>query len=147
MRRAGRALGAPLVVLACLGALSACGDDEVSTSTDPVEVEVGKAFEWNGFAVEEGWELNGVERSVNAETVTTPQVRGTITNKADETRPAIFEMVFSADGEPVATVNCSAGEMELDQSMPFECPGLSATMPEDYDAVVVQEFRRDTRSS
>lgn len=147
MRRASRALGAPLVVLACLGALSACGDDEVNTSTDPVEVEVGEAFEWNGFAVEEGWELNGVERSVNMEEVTTPEVKGTITNTSAEERAAIFEMVFSADGDPVATLSCSAAKMVEDQSKQFVCPGLSATMPEDYDAVVVQELRRDTSSS
>ena len=30
--------------------------------------------------------------------------------------------------------------MVTDQSQQFVCPGLSATMPEDYDAVVVQEF-------
>ena len=130
-----------VVALACLGALSACGDD-VNTSKDPVEVEVGKAFEWNAFAVDEGWKLGGVQRSVDMEEVTTPEVKGTITNEADETRAAIFEMVFSADGEPVATLSCSAGKMTTDQSMEFICPGLSATMPEDYDAVVVQEFSR-----
>ena len=130
-----------LVALACLGALSACGDD-VNTSKDPVEVEVGKAFEWNAFSVDEGWKLGGVQRSVDMEEVTTPEVKGTITNEADETRAAIFEMVFSADGEPVATLSCSAGKMTTDQSMEFICPGLSATMPEDYDAVVVQEFIR-----
>jgi len=130
-----------LVALACLGALSACGDD-VNTSKDPVEVEVGKAFEWNGFSVYEGWKLGGVQRSVDMEEVTTPEVKGTITNKADDERAAIFEMVFSADGEPVATLSCSAGKMTTDQSMEFICPGLSATMPEDYDAVVVQEFIR-----
>ena len=130
-----------LVALACLGALSACGDD-VNTSKDPVEVEVGKAFEWNAFSVDEGWKLGGVQRSVDMEEVTTPEVKGTITNEADETRAAIFEMVFSADGEPVATLSCSAGKMTTDQSMEFICPGLSATRPEDYDAVVVQEFSR-----
>ena len=130
-----------LVALACLGALSACGDD-VNTSKDPVEVEVGKAFEWNAVSVDEGWKLGGVQRSVDMEEVTTPEVKGTITNEADETRAAIFEMVFSADGEPVATLSCSAGKMTTDQSMEFICPGLSATMPEDYDAVVVQEFSR-----
>ena len=130
-----------VVALACLGALSACGDD-VNTSKDPVEVEVGKAFEWNAFSVDEGWKLGGVQRSVDMEEVTTPEVKGTITNEADETRAAIFEMVFSTDGEPVATLSCSAGKMTTDQSMEFICPGLSATMPEDYDAVVVQEFSR-----
>ena len=134
-----------LVALACLGALGACGDD-LNTSTDPVEVEVGKAFEWNGFAVDDGWELGGVQRSVDMEEVTTPEVKGTITNKTDEERAAIFEMVFSADGEALATLNCTAGKMATDQSMEFICPGLSATMPADYDAVVVQEFSRDTTS-
>ena len=56
-----RRLRGGLVALACLGALSACSDD-VNTSTDPVEVEVGEAFTWNGFAVDDGWEVTGVER-------------------------------------------------------------------------------------
>lgn len=130
-----------LVALACLGALSACGDD-LNTSADPVEVEVGKAFEWNGFAVDDGWKLGGVKRSIDMEEVTTPEVKGTITNKTDEERVAIFEMVFSADGDPLATLSCSAGKMAKDQSMEFICPGLAARMPTDYDAVVVQEFTR-----
>ena len=134
-----------LVALACLGALSACGDS-VNTSADPVEVEVGKAFEWNGFAVEDGWEIHGVKRSVDMEEVTTPEVKGTITNKSDEERSALFEMVFSTGGDPVATLNCSAAKMVADQSMQFICPGLGATMPADYDAVVVQKFSRDTTS-
>jgi hypothetical protein len=137
-----------LVVLACLGALGACGDDgSTSTSTDPVEVEVGEAFSWNGFAVEDGWELNAIERSVSMEEVVTPEVKGTIKNTSDEERAALFEMVFSADGSELATVNCSARKMLPDQSQQLVCPGLGATMPEDYDAVVVQEYGRDTTSS
>jgi hypothetical protein len=140
-----RAAGA-LLSLACLATLSACGDD-VTTSAEPVEVEVGKAFSWNGFAVEDGWELNGIKRSVDMEEVTTPEVKGTITNKVEESRAAIFEMVFSQDSEPVATLSCSAGTMEEGQSMQFICPGLSAEMPAEYDAVVVQEFDRDSTPS
>jgi hypothetical protein len=136
-----RGVRGALVVLACLGALTACGDD-VNTSTDPVEVEVGKAFEWNSFSVDDGWELNGIKRSAGVDEVTTPEVKGTITNLSDEERAAIFEMVFSADGEPLATISCTAATMRTDQSQQFVCPGLSATMPEDYDAVVVQEFTR-----
>ena len=52
--------------------------------------------------------LNGIERSVSMEEVITPEVKGTITNTSDEERAAIFEMVFSADGEPLATLSCSA---------------------------------------
>ncbi len=135
------------VVLAFVATLAGCGGDDVTTSTDPVEVEVGQTFSWNGFVVEDDWELNGIERSAGAEEVTTPEVKGTITNTSSEERAAIFEMVFSADGSPVATVNCSAGTMVEDQSQQLVCPGLSTTMPEDYDAVVVQEFSRDPGSS
>ncbi|WP_210649071.1 hypothetical protein [Nocardioides sp. SYSU D00065] len=150
MRR-GTRLPAALLALACLGALGACTEDaedarDAAPSTDPVEVEVGKAFEWNGFAVEDGWELNPIERSAGVDEVTTPEVKGTITNRSDEERAAIFQMVFSTDGEPVATLNCSAATMETDQSQQLVCPGLGATMPEDYDAVVVQEFSRDSGS-
>lgn len=136
-----RRLSSALLALCCLAALSACGDD-LNTSTDPVEVEVGKAFEWNGFAVASGWELNPVKRSAGVDEVTTPEVKGTITNRSDEERAAIFEMVFSAEGQALASVNCTAATMVTDQSQQFVCPGLSATMPRDYDAVVVQEFTR-----
>ncbi|WP_255888683.1 hypothetical protein [Nocardioides astragali] len=139
-RRVRRVRGV-LVALACLGALGACGDD-INTSTEAVEVEVGEAFEWNSYVVDSGWKLTPIKRSAGIEEVTTPEVKGSITNKSDEERAAIFEMVFSADGEPLATLNCSAATMETDQSQQFVCPGLSATMPEDYDAVVVQEFSR-----
>ncbi len=149
MRRPTTRLATGMVALACLGALGACSSDDASTSssTDPVEVEVGKAFSWNSFDVEDGWELNAIKRSAGLEEVTTPEVKGTITNTSDEERAALFEMVFSTDGSPVATLSCSAATMVADQSQQFICPGLSTTMPEDYDAVVVQEFRRDTSSS
>lgn len=138
----GRLRGA-VVALACVATLAACGgDDDVNTGTDPVEVEVGTTFSWNSFVVEDGWDVTGIERSTGAEEVTTPEVRGTIKNVLDEERAAIFQMVFSADGDPVATVNCSASKMVEDQSQEFICPGLNATMPEDYDAVVVQELTR-----
>jgi hypothetical protein len=139
-----------VLVLACVTTLAGCsggGGDDVDTSTDPVEVEVGKSFSWDSFVVDDGWELNPVKRSAGAEEITTPEVKGTITNRSDEERAALFEIVFSADGDPVATVNCSAATMKTDQSQPFVCPGLSATMPENYDAVVVQKFTRDTSSS
>ena len=82
-----------------------------------------------------------------AEQLVTPEVKGDITNTLDETRTALFELVFSEGGDPVATVNCAAGEMATDQSEHFLCTGLNATMPEAYDAIVVQEFTRDTSSS
>ena len=139
---AARLLGAGLV-LACVATLTGCGGgDDVATGTDPVEVEVGKTFSWNGFVVEDGWDINGIERSTGAEEVTTPEVKGTIKNTLSEERAAIFQMVFSADGDAVSTLNCSAAKMVEGQSQEFVCPGLNTTMPEDYDAVVVQEFTR-----
>jgi hypothetical protein len=146
-------LAAALLTVACLGALGACSDDEgtssdssASTSTDPVEVEVGKTFTWNDYTVDDGWKLRGIKRSAGFEEVTTPEVKGTITNTSDEERTALFEMVFSTGGSPVATLSCSAPSMGTGESQEFICPGLAATMPEDYDAVVVREFRSDTTS-
>ena len=130
------------LVLACVATLAGCGGDDVNTGTDPVEVEVGETFSWNSFVVEDGWEIRGVERSAGLEEVTTPEVKGTIKNVLDEERAALFELVFSQDGDPLATVNCSAATMVEGQSQEFLCSGLNATMPEDYDAVVVQEFTR-----
>jgi hypothetical protein len=146
VRRPARRLAGTAVTLGCLLALGACGGEDAEqpdTSADPVEVKVGESFEWNGFAVDDGWELNAIERSADMEPVTTPEVRGTITNESGETRAAIFQMVFSADGDAVATLNCSAAKMVEGQSQQLLCPGLSATMPDDYDAVVVREFSRD----
>ena len=139
---------AVVLVLACLAGLTSCSDDSSpGSSSDPVEVEVGKAFDWNDFAVEDGWTVEGIERAVDMEQVTTPEVTGTIINKSEETRTALFQIVFSVDADPVATVNCSAAEMIKDQAMQFVCPGLNTTMPQDYDAVVVQNFPdRDSSS-
>ena len=144
MSRRATSLRAGALVLLCVAALAGCGGggEDVNTGTDPVEVEVGKTFSWDGFVVEDGWELNAVKRSAGVDEVTTPEVKGTIKNTSDEERTALFQIVFSADGDPVATVNCSASKMVKDQSQEFVCPGLSATFPEDYDAVVVQEFTR-----
>lgn len=144
---ARRLVAGALTTLALAGGLSACGGDDVVSSTDPVEVEVGKAFSWGDYSIDDGWTLEGVKRSAGGEEVTTPEVKGTITNRADEERAALFELVFSQDGSPLATVNCSAPKMAKDQSQQFECPGLSAVFPTGYDAVVAQEFRRDDTSA
>lgn len=145
---ARRLLAGAVVTFALAGGLTACGGgDDVVTSTDPVEVEVGKAFSWGDYSIDDGWTLEAIKRSAGGEEVTTPEVKGTITNHADEERSALFEIVFSKDGSPLATVNCSAPKMAKDQSQQFECPGLSAIYPTGYDAVVAQEFRRDDTSA
>ena len=145
---ARRLVAGALVTLALAGGLTACGGgDDVVTSTDPVEIEVGKAFSWGDYSVDDGWTLEGIKRSAGGEEVTTPEVKGTITNHSDEERTALFEIVFSKDGSPLATVNCSAPKMVTDQSQQFECPGLSTVYPTGYDAVVVQEFSQDDTSA
>ena len=136
----------PLVVLAV--ALAGCSSDDAEPGgTEPMEVTVGEEFTWNDFTVDDGWKIEGIERSVDMEEVVTPQVSGTITNNAAEERAAIFQLVFSVEGDPVAAVNCSAAKMVEDQSMQFLCPGVNTTMPADYDTVTVQEFVRDTGGS
>ncbi len=95
MTRRTRLAGA-LVALACLGSLNACGGDDVVTSTDPVEVEVGKAFSWGDYSIDDGWTLEAIKRSAGGEEVTTPEVKGTITNHADEERSAVYPTGYDA---------------------------------------------------
>jgi hypothetical protein len=137
---------APLLALTLAWSLAGCGGDDKPDpdSTAPVEVTVGKEFSWNGFTVDDGWQVKGIKRSVDMQEVTTPEVSGTITNHSDEERAALFQMVFSTDGDPQATVNCSAAKMVKDQSMQLLCPGLNTIMPEDYDTVTVMPFQRGT---
>ena len=140
------------LALACAVALAGCGGDggggAKADPTEPVEVTVGEEFTWNDFTVEDGWTIEGIQRSIDfQEEVTTPEVKGTIVNNSSEERAAIFQMVFSVEGEPVSTVNCTAPTMVEDQSMQFLCPGINTTMPEDYDTVTVMPYVRDTGSS
>lgn len=133
---AGAAVAALLVTL-----LGACSSD--GSGTDPVEVEVGEEFTWNDFTVEEGWSLKPVERTIDVnETLVSPEVSGSIVNNLDEERAPIFQMVFSQDGDDLATVNCSAMKLIKDQAGELLCPGFGATMPLDYDTVTVQPFQR-----
>ena len=136
-RRVGAALGGA----ACLVALAACGGDDAS-GTDPLEVEVGEEFTWNDFTVQEGWTVSPVERNAGMEMLTSPEISGTVVNNSDETRFALFEVVFSRDGEDLATVNCASMELVEDQSAALSCPGLGQSMPEDYDRVLVEPIER-----
>ena len=149
MRGSQRVAG-PVLALTCAMALAGCsGEDEAKADpTAPVKVTMGESFTWNDFTVEDGWKLAGVERGIGVqEKVVTPEVSGTLVNDSSEERTALFQMVFTKDGDPVATVNCSAPSMIEDQSMPFLCPGINTTMPDDYDAITVLPFEGDREES
>ena len=142
--RLAAASGAVLLALV----LGACNGDgggaDGGSSNEPMEVEVGEEFTWNDFTVEEGWTLKPIERDAGiGETMTSPEVKGTVVNNSSETRVVLFEMVFSEDGDPIATVNCAAMELVEGQSSTFECPGFGQPMPLDHDTVTVQPLVRD----
>ena len=147
-----------VVTLACALALVACSSDDTSEpdadsdagadATAPVKVSEGEEFTWNDFTVEDGWKIRGVQRSIEiSEEILTPEVSGTIVNNSAEERAAIFQMVFSVEGDAVARVNCTAPKMVEDQSMAFLCPGINTTMPADYDTLTVMEVERDSGTS
>ncbi len=78
--------------------------------TDPVEVEVGKAFEWNGFA----------SRTAGSSTASSapPASRRSPPRRSGHDHQQVRRGArcdlpdgLLADGEPVATVNCSAAKM------------------------------------
>ena len=131
---------------ACL-VLAGCGDDsDGGSSTDPVQVEVGKEFTWNDFTVQDGWELTTIKRTMGVDEFDSPTVKGSIVNDSEDERAPIFQMVLSLDGDEKATLTCSAMKLVKDQSGAFECPGLGAVMPKDYDSITVRELVRDGAS-
>ena len=137
-----RARGA-LLVLAPVLALGACGDDEPADPEAPLTVEVGKEFTWNGFTVPAGWEYDTITETVALEDQTHPLVRAKVVNDGDEKRSALFEFVFVADGDALATVKCnSTEELAPDQEGDLFCPGFGQPVPEGYDTVVVQPVTR-----
>lgn len=144
MRRLAAALTAALLGVALAGCN---GDGDGGSSDEPVEVTVGEEFTWNDFTVEEGWEVTPVERDAGIDKITSPRVTGSVVNESPEERVVLFEMVFSADGDPLARVNCSAMELAEGQSASFECPGFGQVMPTDYDTVTVQKLVRDSQES
>ena len=148
MARRHGAAGAALA-LACALTLAGCGGDEADpSSTDPLRVTVGEEFTWNDFTVEEGWEINTVERTMGLEDpVQSPEITGSLVNNSEEERSALFKVVLSLDGDEKTSVNCSTQKLVQDQSGALLCPGLGAVMPEDYDAVTVMEISRDTGES
>ena len=128
---------------ACL-VLTGCSDDaDGGSSTDPVEVEVGQEFTWNDFTVQDGWKLETIKRTMGVDEFDSPTVSGSIVNDSDEERAPIFEMVLSLDGDEKATLTCSSMKLVKDQSGAFECPGLGAVMPKDYDTITVRKLVRD----
>lgn len=129
---------------ACLLALvmSGCGGDAGLGNTDPVVVEVGESFQWNGFQIRKGWTLDSVESARGGEQVQQPVVRGDVTNLGDESRFAIFEIVFLQGGKALTSLPCSSEKIAQDKTAVFECPGFGKVFPSDYDEIQVQEFVR-----
>lgn len=140
---------AALAATVCALALAACTGDESrdAASDEPLKVGLGEGFTWNDFTVEEGWTITSITRNAGMEQVTSPEISGSVVNDASEARYALFEIVLVQDGKPRATVKCSSEELVEDQSGDLDCPGLGATMPEDYDSIVVQPISHDDGSS
>ena len=128
-----------LLALAPLLALGACGGDEPADPEAPVTVDVGKEFSWNGFTVPAGWEYDTLTEQVAMEQQTHPVVRARVVNDGDEKRSALFEFVFVAGGDALATVKCnSTDKLAPGQQGDLFCPGFGQPVPDGYDKIVVQ---------
>ena len=140
-RRARTRVAALLV--APVFALGACSEDGPVDPEAPVDVEVGEEFSWNGFTVPAGWEYDTITEQVALEQQTHPLVRARAVNDGDEARSALFEFVFVAEGEALATVRCnSTEELAPEQEGDLFCPGFGEPVPEGYDTIVVQPVTR-----
>lgn len=131
------------LLLAPVLALGACSEDEPVDPEAPVDVEVGEEFSWNGFTVPAGWEYDTITEQVALEQQTHPLVRARVVNDGDEARSALFEFVFVAEGDALATVRCnSTEELDPEQEGDLFCPGYGEPVPEGYDTIVVQPVTR-----
>ena len=134
---------AALLLLGPVLALGGCSEDEPADPEAPVDVEVGEEFTWNGFTVPAGWEYDTITETVALEQQEHPLVRARVVNEADEARSALFEFVFVAEGEALATIRCnSTEELAPDQEGDLFCPGYGEPVPEGYETVVVQPVTR-----
>lgn len=141
--RASRLVLPVLLGLAPSLALAGCSDSSEGSSDGPVEVsQVGEGFTFKNLEVADGWTIKPVERSVSMESVTSPEVRGEVTNEGEEPVFALFEIVFAKEGEPISTVKCSSREIEPGATVDLLCPALGMPMPEGHDQIVVQEIQR-----
>lgn len=141
--RASRLVPSLLLALAPSLALAGCGDSSEGSAKGPVEVsEVGEGFTFKNLEVADGWTIKPVERSAGMESVTSPEVRGEVTNEGEEPVFALFEIVFAKDGEPISTVRCSSKEIEPGATVDLLCPALGVPMPEGHDQIVVQDIQR-----
>lgn len=143
MRTPRRRTRAALLVLAPVLALGACGEDEPADPRAPLTVEVGEEFTWDDFTVPAGWEYDTITEQVGLEQQTHPLVRAKVVNDADEERSALFEIVFVAEGDAVATIRCNSTEkLGPDDEGDLFCPGYGEPVPDAYDQVVVQPVTR-----
>lgn len=135
--------------LAGLLLLMGCSDDQQTSAasspegdTDPVEVEVGEAFTWNGFAVDDGWELAQADMLRGEEQGTMPVLTGTVTNEGESARFVLMQVTFARGDAPVATVPCTSEKLDPGAATEVECRGMGSSYPEEYDTVTVAEIRR-----
>ncbi|WP_133176393.1 hypothetical protein [Nocardioides currus] len=137
------ALAALLLVLA-VGCSDDSGSGDAATGEDAkVQVELGDEFTWNDFTVAKGWTLDSTTATIEMEESEQPQITAEVTNDGDESRFAIFEIVFVGDDKLQATLICrSDEELEPGASGTLQCPGLGQVMPRGYDLIQVEKFTR-----
>jgi hypothetical protein len=134
------ALALVLAVLAAVG-LTGCQSGQGEGENAPMGVEVGKAFEWDGFKVSDGWKLSSQDVDRGGETVKQPNLTMTVTNDGSKRRSVLLQVAFLQADQLLAAVNCSSDPLDPGQAEDITCKGLRATYPSGYDDVQVQTVR------
>lgn len=135
-----RGLVAALLLLLAVG----CSGDPKDEAADPkaaVEVELGKAFTWNDFAVADDWSIGSSPQTISMEQVDRPFITGEVTNEGDEPRFALFEFVFVTDGKLQSTIRCTSEKIPTGETTMLGCPGFQ-DVPQGYDLIQVREITR-----
>lgn len=133
-----------LLMGGCTIALIAAGGSAINEAIDeaeqsdqapggpdnPMEIQVGEAFEVQGFSYQAGWTVKNVFGSV--------EIKGLrVENNRDERDSALVEIKFWKGTELLALVACSTLPIDPGRTAALNC--LSENWPANYDKVSIND--------
>lgn len=135
-----------LLVGGCTIALVAAGGKAVNDAVDeieesnnipggpenPLEIQVGEAFEVDGFNYAAGW-------SIKKDVIGDLSIKGLeLTNNRDEADQALVEIRFMDGTKLAALADCTTPEIEPGQSVTVDCFSADK-FPTSYDTVTIND--------
>lgn len=108
-------------------------NSKIDGPSGPVDVEVGKAFRIDGYTFAAGWKVSADELG----DLQVTDLRAT--NNGNVVSSASISISFLRDGKEVASADCLAQSIDVDESDDVAC-GSTDDLPTDYDSVRVEDL-------